>query len=97
LCGAPYRPLGGLFGMLVIGFQTLALTHYLAEILGAAGRLRQRAALMVCTLLLNLLLTPLALQCLGWTALAWILPVSGAVGAALMAWSVARLVGAGRP
>jgi O-antigen/teichoic acid export membrane protein len=93
LCGSWCGGFGGLFAVTFLGFQLLALTAFLGEVLGAAGQLRVRTSIMMVTTLLDLALIVALVAWLEVMSAALALVVSGLVGLALTLVAVSRLLG----
>ena len=93
LCGESYCEFGAVFSMTLLGFESLALTIYMSEILGAAGQLKTRARIMILVTLIDLALTFITIQWFDVSTVAGVLACSGLIGAVISMSFVTQLVG----
>jgi O-antigen/teichoic acid export membrane protein len=93
LCGSAYRNSGGLLLVLLAGFSLLTLCSFLAEVLGAAGRLGLRLAVAAGLAEVVTVVSTAFLFLLGPRATAWALPLAGCVGVLVLGYAVCYLVG----
>jgi O-antigen/teichoic acid export membrane protein len=91
--GSRYRGPTGLVGTLFMGTGGIAALAFFGSVLGAAGRLRTRLAIMAVLTPVSILVTPACIRIAGIGGASWVLLITGVAGASASAWTVRRLVG----